>query len=323
MAGYTKLWSDIVHSTIWREEAHVRLVWITMLAISDRNGYVGASLPGLADAARVSVDQCREALTRLSAPDPDSRTKEHEGRRLKDADGGWTILNYLYHREREAGERRRVQVREAVRRHRAKKDTPVSDYSDFNGASNRGKPMQRHRAEAEAEAKETTDTQDAPTALVSVNGSGKSLAKKRGLPARRYDEIVSRITTIFAQAAEGGRKDMQADDTRELQADMIFAYWAARLNHTGAMCDTKRVGLLKTRLSENQGNIHELLFVVDGARKDDHLMGRSPHGNGQKYDGIETLFRDRGQVEKLSAKGGYKDGLHHPRAEKFETLVHD
>lgn len=152
MAGYTKLWSDIVHSTIWREEAHVRLVWITMLAISDRNGYVGASLPGLADAARVTVDEAREALIRLAAPDPDSRTKDHEGRRITDAEGGWTILNYLYHREREAGERRRVQVREAVRRHRAKKKPKdVIAYSDSVTNGKRGKPMQKHRADAEAE----------------------------------------------------------------------------------------------------------------------------------------------------------------------------
>ena len=152
MAGYTKLWSDIVHSTIWREEAHVRLVWITMLALSDRNGYVGASIPGLADAARVTVEECREALSRLALPDPDSRTKEHEGRRITDAEGGWTILNYLYHREREAGERRRVQTREAVRRYRAKKeDDDVSAYSDNRKQSKRGKPMQRAEAEAEAD----------------------------------------------------------------------------------------------------------------------------------------------------------------------------
>ena len=319
MAGYTKLWSDIVHSTIWREEAHVRLVWITMLAISDRNGYVGASLPGLADAARVTVDECRQALERLSAPDPDSRTKEHEGRRVADADGGWTILNYLYHREREAGERRKVQVREAVRRHRAKNKPPsdVIAYSDFKGESNHGKPMQRHRAEADAK----EETTPAPTALVHVNGNGGPSKKKSGLPVRKYDEITARIATIFADVAEGGRQHMQQDEARELQAEMVFAYWAAKLNHTSSMLDRKRANLLKARLRENRGNANELLYVVDGARKDDYLMGRANNSGGKKYDGIETLFRDRGQVEKLAEAGGFAKTPTHPLAAKYEFLV--
>ena len=53
MSGYTKLHSNIIHSTIWRAPNHVRLVWITMLALCDRDGVVEASVPGLADAARV------------------------------------------------------------------------------------------------------------------------------------------------------------------------------------------------------------------------------------------------------------------------------
>jgi len=64
-AGYTKLFSSIVHSTVWRESNHVRLVWVTLLALCDRDGRVEASVPGLADAARVTVPECgrhREAV---------------------------------------------------------------------------------------------------------------------------------------------------------------------------------------------------------------------------------------------------------------------
>lgn len=137
VAGFTKLFSGLVHSTVWREEMHVKVVWITMLALADRNGHVLASMPGLADASRVSLDQCEEALRKLSAPDKHSRTKEHEGRRIQEVDGGWALYNYTKYRNLRDDENRRQQVREAVSRHRAK----VINVSH-------GKPI----AEAEAEA---------------------------------------------------------------------------------------------------------------------------------------------------------------------------
>lgn len=94
MAGFTKLFADIVHSTVWREDVHTKIVWITMLAMSDRHGQVMSSLPGLADSAKVTLNQCIHALSILSAPDQYSRTKEYEGRRISDIDGGWLLLNY-------------------------------------------------------------------------------------------------------------------------------------------------------------------------------------------------------------------------------------
>lgn len=121
MAGFTKLFASIVFSTVWREAMHVKIVWVTMLAIADRLGRVHASVPGLADAARVTLEQCEDALARLAAPDPYSRTKEHQGRRIEPIDGGWVILTYTKHREARDADERRIQVREAVQRHRARK----------------------------------------------------------------------------------------------------------------------------------------------------------------------------------------------------------
>jgi len=102
MTGYgrfTKLFEGIVFSTVWREEMHVKIVWITMLALANQHGHVSASLPGLADAARVSLSDCEDALLRLADSDPHSRSKEYEGRRIEEVEGGWRILNYLKYRE--------------------------------------------------------------------------------------------------------------------------------------------------------------------------------------------------------------------------------
>ena len=44
--------------------------------------------------------------------------------------------------------------------------------------------------------------------------------------------------------------------------------------------------------------VADLKAAVLGAKLDPFLMGRDPRA-GRRYDGIETLFRDRGQVERL------------------------
>ena len=100
MAGFSKLFSSIVTSTIWREDDKTRILWITMLALTDANGVVEGSVPGLGDMARMTTEECRASLLKLSSPDPDSRTKDFEGRRIEEVEGGWRILNYAKYRNK-------------------------------------------------------------------------------------------------------------------------------------------------------------------------------------------------------------------------------
>lgn len=111
MTGYTKLFSSIIASTIWREDKETKIVWITILAMADKNGSVEASIPGLADMARVSVKECEKALKCLESSDPYSRTKEHEGRRIEPVDGGWLVLNHAKYREKMDDVERREYLR--------------------------------------------------------------------------------------------------------------------------------------------------------------------------------------------------------------------
>lgn len=99
MITYTKLFHSILDSTIWQESKEARLVWITMLAMVDRDGVVRASVPGLADRAKVEIEACKAALRRFKSPDEYSRSKEFEGRRIEDVDGGWLLLNHGKYRE--------------------------------------------------------------------------------------------------------------------------------------------------------------------------------------------------------------------------------
>lgn len=103
MAGWTKLFSSITTSSIWMEDNITLRVWIAMLASCDQDGIVEGSIPGFANICRVSIPELEKALHVLSSPDPYSRTKRNEGRRIRVYDGGWEILNYCEHRERPQG----------------------------------------------------------------------------------------------------------------------------------------------------------------------------------------------------------------------------
>ena len=139
--GFTKLFNTIVTSTIWQENDKTRIVWITMLAIADADGIVSASVPGLASVANVDVDSARAAVVTLTSPDPDSRTKDFEGRRIEPIDGGWRILNYLKYRRMLNEEERREYKARWIAEKRRQTSTP----------SRQSRRKSTH-AEAEAEA---------------------------------------------------------------------------------------------------------------------------------------------------------------------------
>jgi len=121
MAGFVKLFSSILESTIWRESDNVRLVWITMLALADKRGEVSASIPGLADRARVSIEDCKEAIKILSSPDEYSRTKDNDGKRIEEIEGGWQLLNYSKYRKKLSEDERREYFKNYMREKRSVK----------------------------------------------------------------------------------------------------------------------------------------------------------------------------------------------------------
>lgn len=162
---FTKLFSSITESTIWVEDNETRIVWIAMLAMADRKGRVWGSIPGLANRARVSVDGCRKAIQTFLSPDPDSRTKEEEGRRIREIDGGWQLINYLKYREIRDQESVREQTAKRVAAHRKRNVTRVT----------RGNTNEEAEAEAEAEYITTADA---------------VVGKSRGLPPCPYEQIV-------------------------------------------------------------------------------------------------------------------------------------
>lgn len=120
VSGYCKLFSDIVESSIWEDTPETKVVWITMLALADRDGYIRGSPGWLAAKSRVTKEQCLIALAEFQSPDPRSRTPDNEGRRIEELEDGWLVLNYISFRERLSPDVKALATRERVRKHREK-----------------------------------------------------------------------------------------------------------------------------------------------------------------------------------------------------------
>jgi hypothetical protein len=149
---FVKLFGSITDSSLWDEDSDTRIVWITMLAMADQHGYVGASVGGVAARARLPASKTREAIEKFLGPDPESRSPENEGRRIEVADRGWTVLNYQKFRNLRDDEVRRAYFRAAKRdqREREVSKTKVGQVETSQNVQLR--PTMSTQAEAEAEA---------------------------------------------------------------------------------------------------------------------------------------------------------------------------
>ncbi len=165
MSGYTKLDSSLVTSTVWAESLSTKVVWITMLALSDADGLVDATVPGLARIAGVTLDECRCALTLFLAPDPDSRSQEHEGRRVERVGGVFRLLNYAKYRYKNSQDWKKEQDAAKHRNAYGRQRENAGDNGRTTGdlpQSPDQSPAISHQAEAEAEA-EAEETKEATT----------------------------------------------------------------------------------------------------------------------------------------------------------------
>jgi uncharacterized phage protein (TIGR02220 family) len=113
---FVKLDCKILDKSIWRESAETKVVWITLLAMADSDGLVEASIMGVSDRARVSLEETEKAIEKFLAPDPYSTNPANDGRRIERVVGGFNILNYEIYRQKDHTAAARMRKhREALR----------------------------------------------------------------------------------------------------------------------------------------------------------------------------------------------------------------
>ena len=125
------MFGEIVDSSVWRLPLHVRVAWITVLAMKDFKTHKIRTNPYLlADKAKITEAQAAEALDVFLAPDKHSLNPANEGRRLQKLDAGeYLVLNGSWWSRRMARENKKLYDREYQAARRDPSGFPTTDAS--------------------------------------------------------------------------------------------------------------------------------------------------------------------------------------------------
>jgi hypothetical protein len=181
MAGWTKLHSRIVKSSIWSAPDHVRILWITMLAEADADGFVDSSVPGLKQTANLTLEQTEEALEVLEGPDPYS-SDGTTGERVMRVPGGWWIKNHNHYRDVRTKKQQETARRVRKCRERKRQEEEVAEGVTCNDVTQGNAPQQ----------KVTSGSVPASSSSSSSSSSDSAEQEKtsrRPKPATRPDDI--------------------------------------------------------------------------------------------------------------------------------------
>lgn len=167
---YGKVFAQTYVGSMFGAGLPVMALWPYMLATCDKKGRVEVNPPMVAVMLGCTDDEVSGALTFLAAPDPNSRTKDFDGRRIeKVGQFLYQILNYVKYRDIRAEEERIEYQREWDRAHRpsgaarAKKASPTK--SPTKSDKVRLGPTSPTKVEVEAEVEKKKGT-----ACVAANG---------------------------------------------------------------------------------------------------------------------------------------------------------
>lgn len=140
----------------------VRYTFIMLLAIADPTGRVVGTDVAIARRLNMPLDSFVNSVKQLGEPDPDSNSKEEEGRRVipSDSERGYQLVNYIKYRNLKDEEEKREYMREYMRKRREDEALRKTCKTVLNDVKN----VTQAEAEAEAEEDKNTSTPQTPPA---------------------------------------------------------------------------------------------------------------------------------------------------------------
>ncbi len=165
---YSKLFSQIVGSTIWAEDHTTRIVWITLLALKDRFGEVNGTPVGLARIANVTLEECNAALTKFLESEP---SKHDDGRRIEEIEHGWYILNHDKYQRLASKEDSIERNAERQRRFKRRRSVTVTKGNASVTQGNAQVTQDRDISDADADADADTDLEAKKEKIKSTRGT--------------------------------------------------------------------------------------------------------------------------------------------------------
>ena len=117
---YVKMYEQLFNSSIMEQPLDIRYIWMCILTLADKEGYIDMTIPSIARRINISDNKVANAIDLFVAPDPSSRTPDHDGRRLEPIreSFGWRVINYIKYRDLRDQEARREYMRDYMKKRR-------------------------------------------------------------------------------------------------------------------------------------------------------------------------------------------------------------
>lgn len=224
MSGYTKMFSSIITSTIWQESLATKVMWITMLAMANKNSVVEGSIPGIAHLAGVSLEEANVALEKFMAPDEYSRSSEHEGRRVEKVDGGWKILNRDKYRAKLSEEERKEYRADWMKKKRAAvhcESTDVHDSSRVNDVDT------VQRSDTRVQEETSAPTNQIPKTIETGNSTTTDLSESFHVAQAIRDELLVTDRKSIDMAQQQAAIYLAKDESKDEIRDRMLRSWKA------------------------------------------------------------------------------------------------
>ena len=192
---YGKVFGSLYEGSMLGAGVHVFALWPYCLARADARGIVEVNPKLAAVVLGCSVTEIEQALEYLQRPDPDSRSREEEGRRLvREGQFAYRIVNYLRYREIRDAEARREYQREWVKEKRAnrRKSTKV-DGRHWSTKSTKGEGEGEGEGKEEGESSAPARRPSPKTLLETWNRDRGPLPEAKGLSGPRERHARTRL----------------------------------------------------------------------------------------------------------------------------------
>lgn len=214
---YNKLFTKILDSSIWLASDTTRIVWITLIAAMDEDGFCPfATVENLAARARVEIKAAKKAVAELESPEPETATADNDGRRIERVPGGWLVINADKYRKMVTRLVVREQTRERVKRHRARNASVTACNASLLNVT----PSEAvSEAVSEAEACTTTREKGNPTLEMAL---GWALEARKSGATYSDKEVTSAFHALNANGWMWGKnpvRDYRSALERQINTD--------------------------------------------------------------------------------------------------------
>lgn len=136
---YGKIFESIYDGSLACGDWEALIVFQQLIVLADQDGVIDMTSIALHRRTTIPLDIIEKGLNALQEPDPISRSKDEDGRRIvlldEERGWGWVIVNYSYYRDLAKEADRREKNKESQRKSREQRHHPSSTVTSSHKSS--------------------------------------------------------------------------------------------------------------------------------------------------------------------------------------------